>query len=165
MVRTRGSSAPSIHAGKVHPWCFDEIVAEFFDGVRFAGKVHLPADRAGEFTHNSDRIIELAAGNMAFSQTSQRHQGADVCFHHRNDAGATHLDDHILTGFQPGSMNLCNRSCGQRHRIDLRKELLDRSSQFGLNLGQYLLKREARDIILQLFKLLHKGMRDNIRPG
>jgi len=62
-------------------------------------------------------------------------------------------------------VHLGDRCCRQGGGVDRREELLDRAAQFGGYLYQHLFKREAGDIVLQFFKLAHKGLRDDIRPG
>ena len=91
--------------------------------------------------------------------------GFDIAREILAHAGAQHLDRDIAALDRGPAMHLRDRGGAHRHRIDMRKELLQRAAQPLLDLGADVLERHRRQAVLQ-FQQIDRGLiADQIGAG
>ena len=141
-----------------------EVLAEGLRVARLEAVVELLSNRAGELVDEPFRVDEVERPDALLREAGGLVHEVEVGLDLARRAGPLHLDGDRAPVREDGAMDLADRGCGHRHRVELAEQPLDRLAETLLDHLRRLLVRERRYVVLEAAELGDDVRRQDVRP-
>ena len=140
-----------------------EVAGESLLVAKLVGQVGLFCHRLGEFLHHQQRVDGFLRRHLRFYQAGEflEHLALDADF--LDDPRPADLDRHYPSVERNRAVHLSDAAGGDRLRVELRIEFLQRPAEFLLHFGFYFLEAHRRHTVLEKFEFGDVFRRGKVR--